>query len=303
MPPDYQTIARLEPDETFTIWPAGEAPGAHTSPAHYVLTERSTLASLPDRAATGIRAPLISAWRPKEPNGVALLVAPGGGYNRVVVDKEGSDLAARFTAQGYTLFVMTYRMPDGGHSEASLAPLADIQRAIRVIRTRSPAWGLNAQRIGVLGFSAGGHLAGSLATHFDYPAYPAMDEADSLSARPDFAALMYPVITMDAALTHPGSARALLGATPEPLWRQHHSLELQVRDDMPPVFLAHAADDPSVPVANSLLMFQALLAHKVPAEMHIFQQGQHGFGIRGCLDLPAQSWPELLMNWVEAQYP
>lgn len=301
MNPDYHTIPRKEPDETFTIWSAGEAPGAHTSPAHYVLTERSELAWLPDRAASGIKAPFISIWRPEVSNGIALLVIPGGGYNRVVIDKEGSDLATRFTAQGYSLFVMTYRMPDGGHSEASLAPLADVQRAIRVMRARAQEWGLNTQRIGVLGFSAGGHLAGSLATHFDYPAYAATEEADHLSARPDFAALMYPVITMDAALTHPGSARALLGAPPEPHWRQHHSLELQVRDDMPPVFLAHAADDPSVPVANSLLMFQALLAHKVPAEMHIFQQGQHGFGLRGCVDLPARSWPELLMNWIEAQ--
>ncbi len=298
----YSQITSLqEPDETFSIWPAGEAPGADTSPAQFLLEDRGQQNMLPDRAASGIKAPQISVWRPQKTNGVALLVVPGGGYNRVVIDKEGTDLVAPFTAQGYTLFVMTYRMPDGGHREASLAPLADIQRAIRVIRSRMQRCGENTQRVGVLGFSAGGHLAGSLAMHFDYPAYPAMDEADHLSARPDFAALMYPVITMDAALTHAGSARALLGSHPENNWQQYHSLELQARDDMPPVFLAHAADDPSVPVANSLLMFNALLSHNIPAEMHIFQQGLHGFGIRGCTDLPAKSWPVLLMNWIEAQ--
>lgn len=285
---------------TFSVWPGGEAPGAAHSPATFQLIERHTHPTLPDRAVTGIRAPEITVYRPDKANGIGLLVAPGGAYSRVVLDKEGSDLAPVFNAKGYTLFVMTYRMPDGGHQEGADAPLADAQRAMRVVRARASEWGVDPDRVGMLGFSAGGHVAASLATRYDETRYSPLDNADTLSAKPAFVALLYPVISMDKAIAHPGSRTALTGKDPDPAALQRYSMEKRVTDSTPPVFLVHAADDPSVPVENSLVMFQALRAHHVPVEMHIFEHGKHGFGIRGAAGLPASAWPELLMNWITA---
>ncbi len=168
---------------TFSVWPGGEAPGAKNSPASESLVERSKDPSLPDRAVTGVRAPTITVYAPEKPNGIALLVTPGGSYQRVVLDKEGSDLAPVFNARGYTLFVMTYRMPADGHAEGSEAPLADAQRALRTLRARAADWHIDPQKIGIMGFSAGGHVAASLETRYSEPAYAAVDAVDQQSAR------------------------------------------------------------------------------------------------------------------------
>lgn len=284
----------------FPVWPEGEAPGAKNSPVKEETVDRRKTGGLADRAVTGIRTPTITAYLPKKPNGVALLVTPGGSYQRVVLDKEGSDLAPIFNANGYTLFVMTYRMPADGHAEGADAPLVDAQRAIRTLRADAQKWKIDPQRIGVLGFSAGGHVAASLATRYDEAAYPATDSIDKLSARPNFLALMYPVITMDKNIAHPGSRNALIGDHPTPEQIKKYSPEQNVTQQTPPTFIVHAVDDPSVPVDNSLVMFSALRAQHVPVEMHLFEHGKHGFGIRGAVGLPAASWPELLMNWMEA---
>lgn len=283
---------------TLSVWPGGEAPGAKNSPVNYALVERSKDPTLPDRAVTGIRAPEITVYAPAHPNGVALLVTPGGSYQRVVLDKEGSDLAAPFNAQGYTLFVMTYRMPADGHAEGANAPLADAQRALRTLRARAGEWQINPQKIGVMGFSAGGHVAASLETRYNEPVYAPVDAIDNQSARPDFVVLGYPVISMDKAIAHLGSRKALVGETPTAEQIKHYSPELNVNDQTPPTFIMHAVDDPSVPVDNSLVMFNALRAHKVPTELHLFAEGKHGFGIRGAKGLPAAAWPELAMNWI-----
>lgn len=197
---------------TFPVWPQGEAPGAATSAAKPEVVERSKDPALPDRTATGIRAPEITVYAPEKPNGVGILVTPGGSYQRVVLDKEGSDLAPYFNAQGYTLFVMTYRMPGEGHKEGADAPLADAQRTLRA---QAANWKLNPQRIGVMGFSAGGHVAASLGTQFDRVVTPPLDEIDSLSARPDFMVLMYPVISIRDDIGHTGSRKQLLGQHPD----------------------------------------------------------------------------------------
>lgn len=283
---------------TFTFWPSGEAPGAKNSPVSFSLVERSKDPALPDRAVTGIRAPEITVYAPERPNGVALLVTPGGSYQRVVLDKEGSDLAAPFNAQGYTLFVMTYRMPADGHAEGANAPLADAQRAMRTLRARAGEWNINPHRIGVMGFSAGGHVAASLETRYDEPVYTPLDAIDKHSARPDFVVLGYPVISMDNAIAHPGSRKALIGDTPNAGQIKQYSPELNVSAQTPPTFIMHAVDDPSVPVDNSLVMFNALRAHKVPTELHLFAEGKHGFGIRGAKGLPAAAWPQLAMCWI-----
>ncbi|MCZ3381788.1 alpha/beta hydrolase [Kosakonia sp. SOY2] len=286
--------------EHFPVWPQGDAPGAKSSPVSLVLTERSTDPALPDRAATGIRAPQITVYKPQKPNGIAILVIPGGSYKRVVLDKEGSDLAAPFNARGYTLFVMTYRMPEDGHAEGSNAPLADAQRAVRTLRAQAGSRHLNAKKIGVMGFSAGGHVAASLETRYDEKVYTPVDDIDNQHARPDFVVLGYPVISMDQSIAHPGSRKALIGETPTAEQIKHYSPEQNVTAQTPPTFLLHAVDDPSVPVANSLMMFNALHAHHVLTELHLFSKGQHGFGVRGVKHLPAAVWPELAMNWIEA---
>lgn len=281
-----------------SVWPNGEAPGAKNSPVRYALVERSKDPNLPDRAVTGIRAPEMTVYAPEHPNGVALLVTPGGSYQRVVLDKEGSDLAAPFNTKGYTLFVMTYRMPADGHAEGANAPLADAQRALRTLRANAATWHINPQKIGVMGFSAGGHVAASLETRYDEAVYSPLDDVDKQSARPDFVVLGYPVISMDKAIAHPGSRSALIGDAPSAEQIKHYSPELNVTAQTPPTFLMHAVDDPSVPVDNSLVMFNALRAHHVPTELHLFAEGKHGFGIRGAKGLPAAAWPELAMNWI-----
>lgn len=219
----------------FSIWPNGEAPGARTSPVRYELSECSNDPALPDRAVTGIRAPEITVYTPEKSNGAALLVLPGGGYKCVVLDKEGSDLAPLFNARGYTLFVMTYRMPGDGHAEGADAPLVDAQRAIRTLRARAGEWNLDSNKIGVMGFSAGGHLAASLETRYQENVSRPIDAIDRQSARPDFVVLGYPVISMDQPIAHPGSRKELIGETPTQAQLNRYSPERQVTADTPPL--------------------------------------------------------------------
>lgn len=294
-----QTIAQaVSRSTTFTIWPDNEAPGARTSDAVFTPEPHHTGTSTYDRAVTGIRTPEITVFAPARPNGVGILVAPGGSYRRVVLDKEGSALASFFNARGYTLFVMTYRMPGDGHEEGADAPLADVQRAMRVIRASAREWKLDPARIGVLGFSAGGHVAASLGTRHDETVYTPVDSADEYPARPAFMALVYPVITMRGEHYHAGSRHELIGDNPTEAQIHHYSLEERVTRDTPPTFLLHAADDPGVKVENSLAMFTALRRQGVPVEMHLFERGKHGFGIRDAQGLPVAVWPEVMMNWI-----
>jgi len=288
---------------TFSVWPQGEAPGARTSPAVFCLEEQLTGPSAFDRSVTGVRAPTITVYAPDNPNGIGILVTPGGSYRRVVLDKEGSALAPFFNARGYTLFVMTYRLPGDGHEEGANAPLADVQRAMRLLRARAAEWHLDADKLGVMGFSAGGHAAASLGTRYDEAVYAPVDDADSLNARPAFMTLVYPVITMHADIDHPGSRHELIGDTPTAAQISHYSLEDRVNINTPPTFLLHAVDDPAVKVENSVVLFSALRRLGIPVEMHLFEQGQHGFGIRDAQGLPVAVWPELMMAWIESKFP
>lgn len=284
--------------QTFPVWPQGEAPGAEVSPAVFRLEEQHTGPSAFDRSVTGVRAPQITVYAPPQPNGVGILVTPGGSYRRVVLDKEGSALAPFFNTRGYTLFVMTYRLPGDGHAEGANAPLADVQRAMRTLKARAHEWQLDPARLGIMGFSAGGHAAASLGTRYHEPAYPPQDVTDRIDARPAFMALAYPVITMHNDIDHPGSRHELVGDTPDEAQIRHYSLEDRADSSTPPTFLLHAVDDPAVKVENSVVMFNALRRLGVPVEMHLFEQGAHGFGIRDAQGLPAALWPELMMNWI-----
>ena len=287
--------------DRIALWPQGMAPGDKPLSQAPRIVERSSDPALPDRYIDHVSAPYLVAYRPARPNGSALLVVPGGGYQRVVLDKEGTALVPALVEQGgVTLFVLRYRLPGEGRADREAA-LADAQRALRLIRHRASKWGLDPQRIGTMGFSAGGHLAARLGNGFDRTVYPHSDAIDAESARPDFQLLMYPVITMLGADAHAGSRERLLGSVPSDELLQQYSMQLQIRADIPPTFLLHAADDEVVPVGNSLQFYDSLRSAKVSSEMHLFPHGGHGFGTRGTTGLTTAAWPQLALSWMASQ--
>ncbi|WP_269792661.1 alpha/beta hydrolase [Stenotrophomonas sp. Iso1] len=287
--------------DRIALWPQGLAPGDKPLAQPQHITERSHDPMLPDRFIDHVSTPYLVVYRPARPNGNALLVIPGGGYQRVVLDKEGTALVPSLVNEGgITLFVLRYRLPGEGRADRE-ASLADAQRAVRLIRHRAGEWNVDRQRIGVMGFSAGGHLAARLGTGFDQTVYPASDAIDVESARPNFQLLIYPVIDMIGSDTHIGSRERLLGVDPSPELLHRYALQTQVRPDTPPTFLLHAADDEAVPVGNSLLLYQSLLKAGISSEMHLFPHGGHGFGIRGTAGLTTAVWPSLALDWIASQ--
>ncbi|WP_019947284.1 alpha/beta hydrolase [Hymenobacter aerophilus] len=236
------------------------------------------------------RAPLDKA------NGTAVIICPGGGYESLSITKEGYQVAERLNEMGITAFVLKYRLPnDAAQPDKTQAPLLDAQQAVRLVREQAAKFNVQPNRIGMLGFSAGGHLAASAGTHFIDPLGP---NPGNTSVRPDFLMLIYPVITLTDSLTHAGSRTRLLGPTPSAEQLRQYSAELQVSDRTPPTFLVHAQDDKSVPVQNSLLFYQACLHHRVPTEMHLYAKGGHGFGLRN--PTTPDDWMERLRNWLDA---
>lgn len=285
------------------LWPGGVAPGSEHVPLPQRIFDRGVLANgSRDRAITGITRPYLVVYRPARPNGTSLLVLPGGGYERIVLDKEASTLAPVLAnGEGFTLFVLRYRLPGEGHAQARDAPLADAQRALRLIRSCAPEWRLDPHRVGVMGFSAGGHLAASLGTRFDSHVYADVDAHDTASARPDFMLLGYPVIDMTSGHAHLGSRRRLLGHHPDAAALASYSPQLAVDARTPPSFLLHASDDAVVPVANSLLFHDALRAAGVPAELHVYAAGGHGFGVHAIAGSRLAEWPRIAADWILAQ--
>lgn len=245
-----------------------------------------------------IAQPVMRVFRPKRSNGRALLTIPGGSYVFVSVRNEGLDIARRMNAEGYTVFVLLYRLPGEGWEARVDAPLQDAQRAMRVIRANATRFGFDPKKVATVGFSAGGHLAASLATNFAEAIYPARDEIDQLDARPAATGLIYPVITLTAPYTHRGSADQLLGPQADAAAIARRSPEQHVSASTPPIFLAHTIDDPAVPVQNSLLMLDAMRAGQRPVEAHFFQDGGHGFGL-GPVGARAAEWPALFTTWLD----
>lgn len=288
-----------DPTESLRLWP-GKAPGGEQVTVTGVVVERSTDAAYRDRFAQYTTEPLMTVFRPLdagvEPNGSALLLIPGGGYRLSVLDKEGYDVARVFAATGTTCFVLRYRLPGDGWAAGADAPLQDAQRALRLIRSLSGEYGIDPSRVGVLGASAGGHLAGLVSSRTD-EAYQAIDAADIGRFRPDFSLLMYPVITMRDPHTHAGSRQMLLGEAPDEAQIMAYSLEERDWKGAAPVWIVHAMDDGAVPVENTLQLLARLRADGVRAEAHLFQEGGHGFGIRLIQDRPAETWPELARAW------
>ena len=288
---------RLRHEQALSLW-SGLPPG---TPADLVpeIIERSAVPFRPDRAIHGITDPSLTVMLPDRPNGTSVIVAPGGSYLRIVLDKEARELAEVLLPRGVTVFLMTYRLPGEGHANAADAPLADAQRAVRLVRQHAAGWGLDPDRIGFIGFSAAGHMGASLATGFGRPVYTPVDAADTLSARPDFTALVYPVVSMEDGIAHEGSRTALLGAGPSEAVKRAYSPDLHVGADTPQTFLLFADDDPSVDAENAVRFYSALHRARVPAELHVFRDGGHGFGIREVQELPARVWPDLLAGWLE----
>ena len=289
-----------EPHETIELWPDG-APGMPAQPPVETVVERSRDPQRSDRAVHGITRPRLVVFRPARPNGAAVMVMPGGGYRWIVIDKEGYEIAAWLTARGYTVFVLFYRLPGEGWAAGADVALSDAQRAMRLIRFRARDYGIGPERVGAMGFSAGGHVCGDLATRFAAPTYTPRDAADRLSARPDIAAPIYAVQSMTAPTAHKGSRDLLLGHDASPATERAHSPAFNVTRETPPCFLVHAEDDDAVPVENSLAMRAAVRAAGVPVETHLFAQGGHGFGLRGAAGKAVAIWPDLFHGWVRSQ--
>lgn len=288
-----QTVAPPDPTETLRLWP-GAAPGGDRVTVTPVVVERSTDPAYRDRFAQYTTDPLLTVVRPARPNGASLLLIPGGGYRWAVVDKEGLDVARVFAAAGVTCYVLRYRLPADGWAAGPDAPLQDAQRALRVVRARAAAEGLDPARVAVLGASAGGHLAGLLAARTD-ATYAALDSADTLPHRPDLTVLLYPVVTLTDPFAHAGSRTQLLGPEPTEAAIAAWSLEQMDWRGAAPTILIHALDDAPVPPENSLKLLETLRRDAVAAEAHLFHEGGHGFGVRLIAGRPAEAWPQLVL--------
>ncbi len=234
---------------------------------------------------------------PKEKtNGTAVIICPGGGYSLEAIKHEGSQVAQWLNTLGVTAFVLKYRLPDTAIMiNKTIGPLQDAQRAIRIVRRHAKQWNINPNRIGIMGFSAGGHLASTLSTHYNQNVYT---PEDTTSARPDFSILIYPVISMNSAITHIGSRINLLGKNPSPELVKLYSNELQVNKYTPPAFLVQSINDDVVPVQNSIDYMQALKKYKIPCELHLYERGGHGYGLGRNNDTES-SWPEACARWLK----
>jgi acetyl esterase/lipase len=245
-----------------------------------------------------ISKPTISVFKSAKAkaNGAAVIIFPGGGYWINAIQHEGYDVAKRFNEAGITAFVVKYRIPnDKTMSIRETGPLQDAQQAIHVIRKRAKEWSINSNQLGILGFSAGGHLASTAGTHFTTPVNPALKSAN---LRPDFMILVYPVISFLDSVGHIGSRDQLIGKSPSKDKIELYSNEMQVTKQTPPTFLIHASDDDAVRSENSILFYQSLLKHNVPAELHIYQGGGHGFGMKN--PTTEDEWMDRCLNWMKA---
>jgi acetyl esterase/lipase len=270
------SIGRAD-ERTVVLWPKG-APGA--------------LGSEP----TDIPSLTIYSPPADKANGAAMVVCPGGGYAHLAVDHEGKQIAEWLNKHGVKAFVLKYRLAPRYHQPA---PMLDVQRALRTVRSNAAEWGVDAKRIGVWGFSAGGHLASTAGTHFDEGKPDADDPIDRVSCRPDIMVLSYPVISMEPGVTHGGSRQNLLGEKPSAELVDFYCNDKRVTAKTPPTFLFHTSADKAVLPENSIRFYQALLKNKVPCEMHIYEKGPHGVGLAP-KDKVLSTWPDRLAAWLDA---
>jgi len=261
-------------------------------------SEKSTLTGEIVSRYEKVTDPTITVFLPpyEKATGAAVLICPGGGYEVLAFDHEGIAIARWLNDNGIAGIILKYRLPsDLIMTDKSVGPLQDAQEAIRIIRRNASEWKINPREIGVIGFSAGGHLASTLSTHFTEKVY---EVKDTTSARPDFSLLIYPVISFNTSFTHAGSRKNLIGDNPSDNAVRHFSNELQITENTPPTFLVHSSDDKAVPVRNSIVYFEGLVSRNIPAEMHVFQKGGHGYGLS--INKETQSaWPDLCLSWLK----
>jgi acetyl esterase/lipase len=283
-----------EPDLMVSIWPDGRMPGGPVPAIVEAIDDQMDNGGLRYRVAEHVTRPVLSYFAAAKPSGAAVLILPGGGYSRVGIDREGYETARWFNSVGVAAFVLRYRLPADRWGAGPLVALQDAQRAIRLIRAGGAGrWSVNPKRVTVLGGSAGGHLAISLCTKVYDRTYPVLDAADRLLTRPDGAILLYPVVSMGAG-THTGSKLALLGANPSEAAVASWSFDKSVPGITPPIFLAHAR---VVPVDHALALFGAVRASGGSIDMHLFEDGAHGVGLRGDPAWPMSDWPNLARAW------
>lgn len=282
--------------EQFRLWP-GKAPGAPATlpKANFTMNGSGDNRQLWLR---GIADPVVAVYRPPRPDGRAVLSIPGGGYGFLSVQNEGLDVANALNPHGITVFTLIYRLPGEGWANRWDVPLQDAQRAMRLIRARADNWQIDPAKLGILGFSAGGHLGASLTVGHDDKVYAPIDAADRQSARPAYSGLIYPVIDFDKVGTHSGSKDNLLGANPPAEVVARYNTDSRITAETPPIFLVHAFDDDLVGIDQSLNVIAACRKAKVPVEAHLLEKGGHGFGAR---HLPGDSsgrlWTELFARW------
>ncbi len=279
--------------ETIHLW--GDAtPGAIDNPA-YEAKSNSTIETEKTSHITQTMLDIYPADK-KTANGTAVIVCPGGGYSHLAIDHEGKQIAEWFNSIGISAFVLKYRLPsDDIMKNKTIGPLQDAQKAIRYVRRNCKKWKVDPKKIGILGFSAGGHLASTASTHYNDKVY---EPIDNTSARPDFSLLIYPVISMEIGTTHMGSRENLLGKKPSQDLVEFYSNEKQVNDNTPPAFMVHAMNDPAVPVQNSINYALALKKHSIPCELHIYQSGGHGFGMGKTTNTEC-TWPKACEKWLQ----
>jgi acetyl esterase/lipase len=277
------------------LWPDG-IPGFIVNDSY---VEKATVANGINTRFEKVTSPALFPYLPPKESatGTAVLICPGGGYTGLAFNHEGHAVAQWLNENGIAGIILKYRLPsDLIMKDKTAGPLQDAQEAIRIIRRNASKWNIDPNKIGVLGFSAGGHLASTLSTHYSEKIY---EPKDTVSAKPDFSLLIYPVITMDSTFTHMGSRRSLIGVRPSPEDIKRFSNELQVNEKTPPAFMVHSADDKAVPVKNSIAYYEQLVKYGIPSELHIFQKGGHGYGLGGGKDTQS-SWPDLCIKWLKA---
>lgn len=283
------TITAGAQEKPMPLYPKGVPNSKKASAAYVEKTDNRSWISM-------VTEPTLTPYLPEKgkANGAAIVVCPGGGYSGLASDHEGKAIAQEFTKIGVTAFLLKYRLPnDDIMADKSIGPLQDAQMAIYTVRKNAAEWNINPSKIGIIGFSAGGHLASTEGTHFDKLV---IEDKENISVRPDFMMLIYPVISFGE-YAHVGSRENLIGKNPSAEQLELYSNEKQVTANTPPTFLVHAEDDTVVPVQNSLLFYDALLKNKVKAEMHLFQEGGHGFGMNNSKN--KGKWFEWAASWLE----
>ena len=271
------------------LWPEG-VPNQVPNPPAELVGDEHCVSRVHRPTLTRFAAPADRAC------GTAVIICPGGGYQMLSFLKEGIEYAQWANALGIEAFVLKSRLADYGHP----APLQDVLRAVRLVRSRAAEFGVRTERIGVMGSSAGGHLAACAGTLYDHPAGRTGAALDAVSARPDFLLLAYPVVTMEPGVTHAGSRLALLGAQPSPELSKLYSVERQVTSATPPTIIMHTQEDAAVPVDNAVRFFTALTRAGVPAEFHAFEKGEHGAGMRS-REIPLSDWPNRAGAWLRGR--